>query len=98
MAGKSARTKIRTMNKMKIQLILFLAAGALSCRTDLPGNTIIYIVRHAEKDVSDAKNLDPELSAEGMERAEALANKLKRVKLQHYGKVHHSSILKQANP
>jgi broad specificity phosphatase PhoE len=81
MACKSPRTKTRMMNKMKILLILFLAAGALSCRTDLPGNTIIYIVRHAEKDVSDIKNQDPELSAEGRERAEALANKMKKIKL-----------------
>lgn len=69
------------MNKIKILFIVLLAAGALSCRTDLPGNTTIYIVRHAEKDVSDPKNQDPELSAEGRERADALANKLKDIKL-----------------
>lgn len=69
------------MNKTKILLILFLAVSALSSRIDLPGNTIIYIVRHAEKDVSDAKNQDPELSDEGRERAVELANKLKKIKL-----------------
>ncbi|HQS07084.1 MAG TPA: phosphoglycerate mutase family protein, partial [Daejeonella sp.] len=69
------------MNKIKIGLIVFLAAVALSCRTDAPAITTIYIVRHAEKDVSDPKNQDPELSSEGMERAEALADKLKEIKL-----------------
>lgn len=69
------------MNKMKLLLVVFLAIIALSCRTDAPGITTIYIVRHAEKDVSDPKNPDPELSVEGRERAEALASKLKEIKL-----------------
>jgi len=72
---------IRIMKKIKIGLILFLAVVVLSCRTDVPGITTIYIVRHAEKDVSDHKNQDPELSVEGRERAEALAGRLKRIKL-----------------
>lgn len=69
------------MNKIKIVLIVLLAAVALSCRTDSPGFTTIFIVRHAEKDVSDPKNQDPELSVEGRERADALASKLKEIKL-----------------
>lgn len=69
------------MNKMKTLVVVFLAIIALSCRTDTFGNSTIYIVRHAEKDLSDPKNPDPELSAEGKERAEALAKKLKGVKL-----------------
>jgi broad specificity phosphatase PhoE len=69
------------MNKIKIGFIVLLAVVALSCRTDAPGITTIYIVRHAEKDVSDSKNQDPELSVEGRERAEALASKLKEIKL-----------------
>lgn len=69
------------MNKIKVGLIIFLAVVALSCRTDAPGNTTIFIVRHAEKEVSDPKNQDPELSLEGRERAEALAVKLNKIKL-----------------
>ncbi len=69
------------MYKIKIGLIVFLAIVALSCRTDVPGITTVFIVRHAEKDISDPKNQDPELSAEGRERAEALARKLKYIKL-----------------
>lgn len=69
------------MNGIKIVLIVFLAVVALSSRTDAPGITTIYIVRHAEKDVSDPRNQDPELSVEGKERAGALASKLKEIKL-----------------
>jgi len=69
------------MKNIKIGLILFLAIVALRCSTDAPGITTIYIVRHAEKDISDPKNQDPELSIEGRERAEALEGKLKGIKL-----------------
>lgn len=69
------------MNKIKILLLLLLSAAALSCKTDSVGSTTIYIVRHAEKDVSDPKNQDPVLSDIGRERAVALANKLKEIKL-----------------
>ena len=44
-------------------------------------DTIIYIVRHAEKETNDAKNNDPDLSTEGRERAEALNNVLAKDKL-----------------
>ena len=38
--------------------------------------TTIYIVRHAEKDTTTAGNADPELSAEGRVRAQALSQTL----------------------
>lgn len=38
--------------------------------------TIVYLVRHAEKDTSDAKNEDPELTPAGEARAEALRDLL----------------------
>jgi len=81
MANKTAKTRISIMKNIKFILILFLAIVALSCRTDDPGLTTIYIVRHAEKDVSDPKNQDPELNIEGRERAKALAIKLEVTKL-----------------
>lgn len=43
--------------------------------------TKIWVVRHAEKDTSDPKDRDPDLSPEGKERAEALGKYLKGVKL-----------------
>ncbi|MCY1520812.1 Histidine phosphatase superfamily [compost metagenome] len=39
--------------------------------------TKIWVVRHAEKDTSDPKERDPDLSPEGKERAMALAKYLK---------------------
>ena len=41
-----------------------------------PVVTTVYIVRHAEKDTTVAGNLDPELSAEGRIRAQALSQTL----------------------
>ena len=43
--------------------------------------TTIWVVRHAEKEMSDPKDKDPDLSPEGKERAEALAKYLKGEKL-----------------
>lgn len=43
--------------------------------------TRIWIVRHGEKDLTDPKEKDPELSVEGKERAEMLAKYLKGQKM-----------------
>lgn len=43
--------------------------------------TTVYIVRHAEKDVSDPNNNNPDLSAEGKARAIALNDFLKKEKI-----------------
>jgi broad specificity phosphatase PhoE len=43
-------------------------------------NKTIVLVRHAEKDTSDQKNPDPDLSADGRERAVRLAKFVKRYK------------------
>lgn len=43
--------------------------------------TRIWIVRHGEKDLTDPKEKDPELSAEGKERAEVLVKSLKGKKI-----------------
>ncbi|NQX41904.1 Histidine phosphatase superfamily (branch 1) [Pedobacter steynii] len=43
--------------------------------------TRIWIVRHGEKDLTDPKEKDPELSAEGKERAEVLVKYLKGKKI-----------------
>jgi broad specificity phosphatase PhoE len=67
------------MKKTLICLVLLVCS--ISCGIALPGSTTIYIVRHAEKDISDPKNQDPELSAEGKLRAADLAEKLKNEKI-----------------
>jgi len=63
---------------MRILLFLFVVtATTLSCdgqkKKESPSNTITtnyYFIRHAEKDLSDASNRNPDLTTEGEERAE----------------------------
>jgi len=43
--------------------------------------TVIYIVRHAEKETADTTNNNPDLNAEGKERAAALNEFLKKEKI-----------------
>lgn len=65
----------------KIILFLILSIYSYSCVNALPNTTIIYIVRHAEKDVSDPKNPDPSLSEIGKMRAKDLNERLKSQKI-----------------
>ena len=44
--------------------------------TPVPGSTTVYLVRHAEKAVSQPNDLDPEISPAGQVRAKALATRL----------------------
>lgn len=60
---------------------LFFLLFSLSSSTPAAKDTIVYIVRHAEKETSDVKNNDPELSAEGRDRAVALNSFLRKEKL-----------------
>jgi broad specificity phosphatase PhoE len=66
-------------------LLLFLAVAFTSCRSSSGENelaaeteeqvtepTIVYLVRHAEKDISNPSDEDPDLTAGGKARAEAL--------------------------
>lgn len=65
----------------KTLFILLLSICSYSCSNALPNTTIIYIVRHAEKDVSDPKNQDPDLSDIGKLRAKDLNERLKSQKI-----------------
>lgn len=57
--------------------VLFLGSSFLTASAK---ETVIYIVRHAEKDTSNPNNSDPDLSAEGQARAFDLARILKKEK------------------
>lgn len=61
----------------KTIILLLLSICSYSCINALPNSTVVYIVRHAEKDVSDPKNQDPDLSAIGKLRAKDLNERLK---------------------
>jgi phosphohistidine phosphatase SixA len=70
------------MKKIGIVLVAILTCIAFENSTSAAKKeTVIYIVRHGEKDTSDPKNADPDLNAEGKERAAALAQVLRKVKL-----------------
>ena len=62
-------------------LALFFLIFSLSSASPSAKDTVIYIVRHAEKDTADPKNNNPELSPEGRKRARALNHFLKKVKI-----------------
>jgi broad specificity phosphatase PhoE len=65
--------------KNLIVILLFLFVGQQNIYAQ---KTIkIWVVRHAEKDVSNPKDKDPDLSPIGKERAEALAKYLKGEKI-----------------
>lgn len=61
------------------KLFLFLIAGLLFTQIALAQTTEIWVVRHAEKEKSDPKEKDPDLSEEGKVRAHDLATYLKKV-------------------
>ena len=74
---------------MKKLSILLLIAGLLlaTCQEGRPtqetlssDTTTIYLVRHAEKDLTD-KGEDPALTAEGLTRAQRLMHKFKEIPL-----------------
>ncbi|RZK43939.1 MAG: histidine phosphatase family protein [Pedobacter sp.] len=64
-------------NLLFIFAFLFISQQAIFAQK----TTKIWVVRHAEKDTSDPRDKDPNLSEEGKERAAALAKHLKGVKL-----------------
>ncbi|SKB72625.1 SixA phosphatase family protein [Daejeonella lutea] len=68
------------MKKLCLLLIALIGVTSLVYAQSSADKTTIYIVRHGEKDLSDPKNPDPQLSSEGLARAKSLAARLKREK------------------
>ncbi|MBF8964077.1 histidine phosphatase family protein [Pontibacter sp. FD36] len=60
--------------------LLFLVFCLVNFKT-LAQNTIIYVVRHAEKETTNPADRDPGLSLVGKQRAEALGKALKKEKV-----------------
>ncbi len=65
------------MRLLFIQILFFLSFSHLACAQN-EKITVVYVVRHAEK-ADNPADKDPELSAAGVVRAEALATYLKDV-------------------
>ena len=68
------------MNCKILCILLVFSAFSFSPTARYSKETVIYIVRHAEKDVSDESNTNPGLNAEGKIRAKDLAQTLKNEK------------------
>lgn len=66
----------------------------LSCASTSEESFTIYLVRHAEKDVSDKTNSDPALTPCGEERAESLSNFFKQIELD---KIYSSDYIRTKN-
>jgi len=64
-------------------LILFFGISSEALNTEIHEQeiTTYYLIRHAEKDRSNNAEKDPELTAQGLERAQSWANILKQVPL-----------------
>ncbi|WP_051189429.1 phosphoglycerate mutase family protein [Daejeonella oryzae] len=61
-------------------IILFFGLASFISADKFSKETVIYIVRHAEKDVSNKSNSDPVLNAQGKIRAKDLVIALKKEK------------------
>ena len=55
---------------------LAIVAGCATVRPATPETTVVYLVRHGEKSTAIPNDADPDLSAAGRVRAEALAKRL----------------------
>jgi broad specificity phosphatase PhoE len=67
------------LNTMKKILLLVILVSLISCSQE--ETTIYYLIRHAEKDRTDATNKDPNLTDKGVERAKKWANYFKDINL-----------------
>jgi bisphosphoglycerate-dependent phosphoglycerate mutase len=80
-----------------IKKFLFTIILLFACLSLKSQQTNIYIIRHAEKDLSDKTNTNPDLSEAGKLRAKKLVSELKKVKFSAaystpYNRTQHNSI------
>jgi phosphohistidine phosphatase SixA len=61
-------------------LLTFVTLTSISAQQK--GATVIYLVRHAEKDISNPSDKNPPLTEQGKLRAQHLAEKLKKEKIE----------------
>jgi len=70
------------MRNFTVALILLIAINGFSQNVSNPKNTTTYyLIRHAEKAMTDPKKRDPELTSEGKERAKKWAELLSKEKI-----------------
>ena len=61
-------------------LFIFIFSSLISCTSE-ETKTTYYLIRHAEKDRTDAANKDPNLNRKGLERAERWADYFEKINL-----------------
>jgi 2,3-bisphosphoglycerate-dependent phosphoglycerate mutase len=86
------------INKSLAFIFLFILILSSGSATRLEKETVIYIVRHAEKDTKDPKNNDPDLNAEGSERARALNVFLRKEKISAVFSTNYKRTMQTAAP
>jgi broad specificity phosphatase PhoE len=62
--------------------LFFLLFSLTSLSAQQKGATVVYLVRHAEKDLSNPGDKNPPLTEQGKIRAQHLADKLKKKKIE----------------
>ena len=65
----------------KIFFLFVFALSVLSSCTSSNNTTTYYLIRHAEKDRTDASNKNPNLNDKGIERAKKWAKHFKSINL-----------------
>ncbi|RCW90867.1 SixA phosphatase family protein [Winogradskyella arenosi] len=69
--------------RKQIIILLIAAIGLVSCKDQVQSNTAststYYLIRHAEKDRSDASNKNPDLNEKGLKRAQHWADYFKSI-------------------
>lgn len=82
------------MRKLVFLLFIFLCTGSVA----LAQATTVYIVRHAEKDMSDPKAKDPKLTGAGLRRASDLSTTLEKEDMAAIFSTHYTRNLQTAEP
>jgi 2,3-bisphosphoglycerate-dependent phosphoglycerate mutase len=82
--------------KKNVFIFLFISIGFFSCISD--ETTTYYLIRHAEKERTDATNKDPKLNQQGQERAEQWANYFKNTPLDAIYTTNYKRTLQTATP
>ena len=72
-------------NLKKVSFIVFLIASLffVSCSEELTEEKVIYLVRHAEKNLTDTTD-NPDLTAEGVDRSNELVKVLNTIKIDNF--------------
>jgi len=78
-------------------LFIFIFSSLISCTSE-ETKTTYYLIRHAEKDRTDAANKDPNLNRKGLERAERWADYFEKINLNAIYSTNYHRTMQTAEP